>query len=123
MIPIPDDPTFDAMIGRALDSLPDKYTSRLDNVAILYEDEPTKAQREQLQLHCNQTLYGLYEGIPLPARGGMKPLFPDRITLFKHPLAAVSNSIDELQEQIRHTLWHEIAHYFGLDHKRIHELE
>lgn len=123
MMQIPTDEQFDQIISEALDSLPKKYTSRLENVAIIYEDEPSPAQREKLQLACNQTLYGLYEGVPLPARGGMKPLFPDKITIFKIPLTMSSKNIEELKENVHHTLWHEIAHYFGLDHKRIHELE
>lgn len=120
---IPTDEEFDVIISEELDTLPEKYTSRLKNVAILYEDVPSQEQREKLQLHCNQTLFGLYEGIPLPKRGGMTPLFPDKITIFKVPLAATSKDLTELKAQVRHTLWHEMAHYFGLDHKRIHELE
>lgn len=123
MIPLPSDDEFDQIISDALDTLPNKYTSRLQNVAIIYEDEPSPEQREKLQLHCNQTLFGLYEGVPLPRRGGMQPLLPDKITIFKLPMAYTSNNLEELKKQVRHTLWHEMAHYFGLDHKRIHELE
>lgn len=120
---IPTDDEFDAMVSKALDSLPKKYTERMTNVAIIYADEPTQAQREQLKLHSGQTLFGLYEGVPLPARGGHTPLLPDKITIFKIPLTMASETPKELQENVRHTLWHEMAHYFGLDHKRIHELE
>lgn len=120
---IPTDDQFDQMVGQALDSLPKKYTDKLDNVAIVYADDPTPEQRHQLQLRGNQTLLGLYEGVPLPARGGMVKLLPDKITLFKNPLTNNSQDLKELQENIRHTLWHEMAHYFGLDHKRIYELE
>src|SRR4029079_6512735 len=102
---------------------PKKYTSKLDNVAIVYADQPTPQQRQELQLRGNQTLLGLDQGVPLPARGGATKLLPDKITLFKLPLAAHSQTLTELEENIRHTLWHEMAHYFGLDHKRIHELE
>lgn len=123
MIQVPTDEQFDKIISAALDSLPEIYTSRLNNIAIIYADEPSLAQRQQLQLHCNQTLYGLYEGVPLPARGGRMPLLPDKITIFKVPLTLASKDMNELQENVRHTLWHEMAHYFGLDHKRIHELE
>jgi predicted Zn-dependent protease with MMP-like domain len=76
-----------------------------------------------LQLREDQSLYGLYEGVPLPQRQGQNRIFPDKITLFKNPLAAECSTIPEFLEQIRHTLWHEIGHYYGLDHKRIHELE
>lgn len=120
---VPTDDEFDAIISKALDSLPEKYTSRLDNVAIVYADEPTPEQRQKLNLHPNETLYGLYEGVPLPMRGGVTKLLPDKITIFKVPLFSSSRTPEELQENVRHTLWHEMAHYFGLDHKRIHELE
>lgn len=120
---MPSDDEFDRMISNALDSLPTKYTERMTNVAIIYADEPSPQQRQKLKLHCNQTLLGLYEGVPLPARGGIQPYLPDKITIFKVPLVLSSNDMNELQENIRHTLWHEMAHYFGLDHKRIHELD
>ena len=111
------------MVSQALDTLPEQYVSRLNNVAIIYADEPTQEQREKLNLSCNQTLLGLYEGVPLPARGGRVGYLPDKITIFKLPLTAQSKDHAELQENVRHTLWHEMAHYFGLNHKKIHELE
>ncbi|MEO8785182.1 MAG: metallopeptidase family protein [Candidatus Saccharimonadales bacterium] len=120
---MPTDDEFDQLVSRALDSLPQKYTDLLKNVAIIYADEPTPQQRQQLQLRGDQTLLGLYEGVPLPARGGATKLLPDKITIFKIPLTMHSQNDDQLAENIRHTLWHEMAHYFGLDHKRIYELE
>lgn len=118
------DQQFEAMIGRALDELPEKYVSRLlTDVAITWDYEPTPEQRQQLKLRHNQSLFGLYEGVPLPQRGGSTKLLPDKITLFKQPLLAYSHDLTELQEEIKHTLWHEMAHYFGLDHGRISELE
>lgn len=123
MLEEPSDAVFDQLISEALDSLPKKYTSRLNNLAIVYADDPSEEQRQQLKLHCNQTLLGLYEGVPLPRRGGRTTLMPDKITLFKRPLVAHSADEAELREQIRKTLWHEIAHYFGLDHTRIHQLQ
>ena len=123
MMTIPTDDEFDRLVSQALDKLPEPYTSRLNNVAIIYADEPTPLQRQTLKLRGDQTLLGLYEGVPLPARGGQTKLLPDKITIFKLPLAAHSRTPRELAENVRHTLWHEMAHYFGLDHKRIHELE
>lgn len=120
---MPTDEEFDVIMSKALDSLPQKYTSRMTNVAIIYADEPSQEQREELKLRDNQTLFGLYQGVPLPARGGREPLFPDKITIFKVPLTMASSTPEELQKNVRHTLWHEMAHYFGLGHKRIHELE
>ena len=122
MIDISDD-HFQDLINRALETLPGEHVKNIANVAILYEVEPTPEQRQKLLLRHDQTLLGLYEGTPLSKRQGMDRLFPDRITLFKGPLSRRSNSESELQEDIRHTLWHEIGHYYGLDHERISELE
>lgn len=118
------DQQFEQLIAQALDRLPAKYTQNMNNVAIVYEDQPSLAQQRQLALRCDQTLFGLYEGIPLTARGaGYNLVLPDKITLFKLPLLAASDNETELKINIKHTLWHEIAHHFGLNHDRIHELE
>jgi predicted Zn-dependent protease with MMP-like domain len=117
------DEEFQQLINRALESLPGEHVENIKNVAILYEDLPTPEQRQKTNLRDNQTLLGLYEGVPLSRRQGMTRVLPDKITLFKLPLESQANTEDGLQEQIRHTLWHEIGHYYGLDHARIHELE
>lgn len=118
------DEQFNQLIAESLDELPEEYTSRLSNVLITYEDVPSSQQREKLKLRGNETLFGLYEGIPLPARGnGYNMVLPDRITIFKNPMLRISPDIEALKTQVKHTLWHEIAHYFGLDHDRIHEIE
>ncbi|HVX47827.1 MAG TPA: metallopeptidase family protein [Candidatus Saccharimonadales bacterium] len=114
---------FQELINQALKSLPGEHVRNIKNVAILYEEEPTPRQREELRLRGDQTLLGLYEGVPLSRRQGMTRLLPDKITLFKRPLESQADTPDGLREAIRHTLWHEIAHYYGLDHKKIHELE
>lgn len=114
---------FQVLINQALEELPGEHVKNIQNVAILYEDEPTPEQRYKLQLRHDQTLLGLYEGVPLTQRQGMTRLLPDKITLFKQPLQWHANTPAELKEQIKHTLWHEIAHYYGLDHTKISELE
>lgn len=117
------DQRFQELIHQALAALPSEHMAHLENVAIVYEDEPSASQRQVLQLRYDQTLFGLYEGVPLSQRQGMTRMLPDKITLFKLPLCMSVDTEAALLEQIRHTLWHEIAHYFGLDHARIHELE
>jgi predicted Zn-dependent protease with MMP-like domain len=119
------DEQFEELIGQALDELPKEYVSRLlKDVAVTWQDEPTPEQRTELKLHCNQTLYGLYEGRPLTERySGYDKIVPDKITIFKNPIVAASPDMHVLKGQIKHTVWHEMAHFFGLDHKRIHELE
>lgn len=115
---------FESFVNQALDSLPKKYIRRLNNVAIIVEDNPSPEQRKRLHLHNNQTLFGLYQGIPLTKRGtNYNLVLPDIITIFKNPLEASVNNLEELKESIRHTLWHEIAHFFGLDHDRIYKLD
>ena len=114
---------FQRLIDESLGELPKQQVDNIKNVAILYEDLPTKEQRTNTNLHPDQTLLGLYEGIPLTKRQGMSTTLPDKITLFRIPLQYGANTPAELKENIKHTLWHEIAHYYGLDHDRIHELE
>ncbi|HET9098169.1 MAG TPA: metallopeptidase family protein [Candidatus Saccharimonadales bacterium] len=103
--------------------MPKEHVNSLKNVAILYEDEPTPEQRQKLLLRNDQTLLGLYEGVPLTARQGTTRVYPDKITLFKIPLVRKAATIEALAEEIRHTLWHEIAHYYGLNHDQIRGLE
>lgn len=107
-----------------MDALPERFGERMNNVAVVYADDPTPEQRKKLQLRGYQTLFGLYEGIPLTQRGiAYNMVLPDKITLFKNPIAAVSHDMASLRDQVKHTLWHEVAHHFGLDHERIHELD
>ncbi|HJQ08599.1 MAG TPA: metallopeptidase family protein [Candidatus Saccharimonadales bacterium] len=114
---------FAQLIDEALDSLSSEHMQAVKNVAIVYADEPTLEQREELKLQCYETLFGLYEGVPLARRQGVTSYGPDKITIFKNPMLAHVNTLRELKEEIRHTLWHEIAHYFGLNHDQIHNLE
>jgi predicted Zn-dependent protease with MMP-like domain len=122
MIEITDE-LFQQLIDDALGEMPKERLEHLKNVAILYEYDPTPEQRQTLELRDDQTLFGLYEGVPLPQRQGETRLYPDKITLFKNPLCRSARNLAELKEEIKHTVWHELAHYYGLDHKRISELE
>lgn len=117
------DEEFQGLIDEALGTLPKEHVDNLKNVAILYEHDPTPEQRQKLELRHDQTLFGLYEGVPLSQRQGTTKLFPDKITLFIGPICASVDTLTGLKEQIRHTLWHEIAHYYGLNHTEIHKLE
>jgi len=123
MLDVNDD-EFDRIISKAIDHLPKAHLTAIKNVAIVYQDEPTPRQRQELKLLCHETLFGLYEGVPLTRRNGALNSYPpDKITIFKLPMLAYVNSVKELEEQVRHTLWHEVAHYFGLNHDQIHKLE
>lgn len=118
------DEQFDALITRAMDELPQKYIKGLENVAIVYADDPTEEQKVKMKLDNHHLLLGLYQGIPLTQRGnGYTFVLPDKITLFKNSILKVVHSDEELFEQIKRTLWHEIAHYYGLNHARMDELQ
>lgn len=121
------DEQFDQIISRAMDDLVETHKTHMaaiKNLAIVYADEPTERQRQELQLLANETLFGLYEGVPLAHRqGAINNYPPDKITIFKNPMLAYVHTVAELEEQVRHTLWHEVAHYFGLNHEQIHKLE
>jgi predicted Zn-dependent protease with MMP-like domain len=122
------DEQFSALIAEVMDELPREHMDAVKNVAIVYADEPTPEQREKLQLRNDQSLFGLYEGIPLARRQGMTSYPPDKITIFKLPMIHYvqhwgGDSYAALRAQVKHTVWHEVAHYFGLDHPAIHALE
>jgi len=118
------DEQFDTLITRAMDELPQEYIKGLQNVAIVMADEPTDEQKTKMKLRENAILLGLYEGIPLTQRGnGYTFVLPDKITLFKHSILRVVRNEAELFEQIKRTLWHEIAHYYGLNHAHIGRLQ
>jgi predicted Zn-dependent protease with MMP-like domain len=117
------DEQFAKMVGKSMDLLA-KQMEEVKNVGIVIADEPTPEQRETLRLRGNETLFGLYEGIPLTKRNNnYSGVLPDKITLFKLPLAMHASTMAELQEEVHKTLWHELAHHFGLEHSRIHKLE
>ena len=115
---------FETLVGDAIDALPPQLNKHLQNVVFIVEDEPTHEQRIKLKLGPYQTLFGLYEGVPLVRRNGNSAmLLPDKITLFKTPLEHSSNSMEDLAEHVHRTVWHEVAHYYGLDHEKIEAIE
>lgn len=119
-----DDDHFERLIARAMDELPPKYAQNMNNVAITWEHEPTPEQREKMRLRSHETLFGLYEGIPLTSRGaGYNLVLPDKITIFKNPITHMAETLEDIKAQIKHTLWHELAHHFGLEHVHIYDAE
>lgn len=118
------DERFSELISRAMDELPSNYIKNLDNVAITYADAPTEEQLGRQGVREGELLLGLYEGVPQTKRyAGYNMVLPDKITLFKLPIVSTSSDEVDLFSRIKRTLWHEIAHHYGLDHDRIDELE
>ena len=116
---------FQSLVEEAVARIPKRFHDHLDNVAFLTQDSPTPAQlRAGGILHGRMTLLGLYQGVPLPRRGnGYNGVTPDVITVFRFPHQAMANSLEDLRDNVRHTVWHEVAHYFGLGHGAISEIE
>jgi len=120
MLVVSDD-QFATLMSEAFERLPKVHRDAVENVAIVYADVPSEAQGARLR--PGEVLLGLYEGVPLARRQGNTSYGPDKITLFKDAICARVSTLDELREQIYHTLWHEVAHYFGLDHDDIGKLD
>ena len=102
---------FDALVAEALDGIPEEFARYLDNVTVVVEDEPDE-----------EGLYGLYQGVPLSERSHDFSALPDRISIYRGPLVRDFRSRTAIRRQIRLTVVHEIAHFFGLDERRIRRL-
>lgn len=115
---------FEREAARALDRLPKHFRRRLHNVAIVVQKRATKNQLRDLGLDPeHDDLYGLYQGVPLADRSVFHPpVLPDKITLFSEPLMRDFPDPGELRRQIRRTVVHEIAHFFGMDDEEIEDL-
>ena len=111
-------------VARVLDKLPRQFRKQLQNVEVVVEERPGKELFLDAGLDPQEdTLYGLYQGIPLPDRSSLyPPMLPDKITIFAEPLLRDFPSPNELREQIRITVLHELAHYFGFDDDEIDKL-
>ena len=114
---------FEEIVQEGIAEIPEKFLKKLDNVSIVIEDEPTEAQRKKINLRRGLTLFGLYEGIPQTKRANYSWVLPDKITIFKIPLEAAATDIADLKELVKNTVWHEIAHHFGMDEREVREAQ
>lgn len=127
--------TFDALGLSLWESVPPHFKEKIDNVALLFEDEPSEEVCMQEGLEKGETLLGLYHGIPLTHRGqgyGVGMTLPDTITIYRssvlesarYDMRHTSESLEEAVERVlAETLWHEVGHYFGLSDREMHERE
>jgi predicted Zn-dependent protease with MMP-like domain len=114
---------FEQLVARAVDSLPEELYERMENVDVIVADRPSRQQMESLGDDPHETLLGLYEGVPLTARSGHYGLvMPDKITIFQKPVEAMCRSDNEIIDEIRRVVLHEIAHHFGISDARLKEL-
>ena len=115
---------FERHVMDAVDSLPPDFLNRLENLEVVVETAPDAEQLTSLEMGPQESLLGLYEGVPLTERTSYYGMVaPDKITIFKEPIEDCCRSDAEVIRQIRDTVYHEIAHHFGIDDPRIEELQ
>lgn len=138
---------FEKIVKEGIEAIPKKFLRKLDNVVIVIEDEPTPAQKKKLNpvrskspettanlqagqtsngvnIHSDWTLFGLYEGVPQVSRGtNYTAVLPDKITIFQKPIEKEAHDEKDMKELVKNTVWHEIAHYFGMDEARVRQVE
>jgi len=104
---------FDKLVERAIAKIPVRFRRRLKNIVFVVEPEGS-----------SPNLLGLYQGRPLPHRSVSEPFaFPDRITIFQRPHERLARSPEHLEKLLEDTVWHEVAHYFGMDERRVRRAE
>ena len=114
---------FEKLVNEGIKAIPKKFLEKLDNVDIVIEDEPTSYQLRKLRTRGSSIIFGLYEGVPQTKRGYYGQVLPDKITIFQKPIEKYASSESKIREMVKNTVWHEIAHHFGMDEKRVREAE
>lgn len=115
---------FDQIVEEAYRRIPSRFRKRMQNVLMVVEDEPSVQQLRAGGVPRGDTLLGLYEGRPLTQRSVSEPFsMPDRITIFQGPHERAARDHEDLVRMVQQTVWHEIAHYFGMDEKQVRAAE
>jgi predicted Zn-dependent protease with MMP-like domain len=114
---------FEKLVDEGMKDIPERFLKMLENVDIVVEETPTIEQLEKLRIRKGVFLFGLYEGIPQTKRWGYSQALPDKITIFKNPIEKASNSDEEIKKIVKDTVWHELAHHFGMDEKSVRNAE
>ena len=120
-----DEGTFAELVADALDSLPEQFLESMVNVEVTIADWPSREDLEEAGLspRDKSSLLGLYHGVPLTHRGSAYSALPDRITIYQRPIEREAGEDEvEIREQVRRTVIHEIAHYYGITDERLDEL-
>ena len=115
---------FDDLVAAAYARIPARFRRRLKNIAVMVESEPTPEQLSRGRAARGSTLLGLYEGRPLTVRSVFEPFaMPDRITIFQGPHERLARSPEHLAKLVEETVWHEVAHYFGMNELQVRAAE
>ena len=113
---------FERLVRQALADIPDWIHAHVDNVDVVVEDWPSREQLVGSGIDEDQYLLGLYEGVPLTDRYDYGMVLPDKITLFQRAIEEVCSSEEEIVQEVRTTVVHEVAHHFGIDDQSLHEM-
>jgi len=115
---------FERLVAEAIALIPRRFRREMNNLALVVEDEPSLALLDEMEIEPPDSLYGLYQGTPLPERAWAHGNnLPDKITLFQRPIEHDCEDEDEVRDVIGETLIHEVGHYFGLSEEEIEEIE
>jgi len=115
---------FERLVAQAVRGIPKRFRDEMDNVAVVVEDRPSPELLEEMEIELPDTLYGLYQGTPLPEREWAHGnALPDRITIYQQPIAKDSEDDNAIIRVIGETVIHEFGHYFGLSEEEIEEIE
>lgn len=115
---------FKRLVEEALDEIPARFRAEMKNVAVVVEDEPPQYILDDMEIGPDDTLFGLYQGTPLPERSwGYGNALPDRISIYQFPIEDACEDEDAIRECIAETVIHEFGHYFGMSEEEIEEIE
>ena len=115
---------FQRLVEEALREIPRRFRSAMQNVAVIVEDEPSPQTLEEMEIEPPDSLFGLYQGTPLPDRGwGYGNALPDRISIYQRPIEEACEDDEEIRDCVAETVIHEFGHYFGMDEDQIEEIE
>ncbi len=114
---------FEDLVDQAMEEIPDEFLDRLENVDVVVEEEPTPELLRDMGLEGRGTLLGLYQGVPRPMRSSFQLVtMPDRITIYRGPILRICRTRRQVVDQVKQTVIHEVAHYFGISDERLREL-
>jgi predicted Zn-dependent protease with MMP-like domain len=115
---------FDRLVERACAKIPRRFRKKLSNIAFIVEAEPSAAELGKLGVRSGSTLLGLYRGRPLTVRSVSDGfVMPDQIIIFQGPHERLARDAEHLKKMVEETVWHEVAHYFGMDETRVRRAE
>lgn len=113
------DEEFEKLVAAGIDVLPERVRTKMRNVAIVIAEEPMGQQKKTNDLSMSETLFGLYEGVPQTERDSGYCALPDKISIFRNPILASYSDPEEIKICVANTVWHEVAHHFGMDEAEV----